>query len=146
MDQQPFLVTFYGVRGSLPSPMVGENVREKLVKVLEEARPANLKDASSHMSKTSTFYRIYRRELYQSREILEINYDKPEDGPDETIEKIECIGKAVNKLPFYEKHLVKKHYFEGVNVAELGRQLNIQPARLTADIRIALLKIKKLCQ
>ena len=44
--------------------------------------------AISLKSKTSTFYRIYRRELYQSREILEINYDKPEDGPDETIEKI----------------------------------------------------------
>ncbi len=47
MDQQPFLVTFYGVRGSLPSPMVGQDVREKLVKALEQASPANLKDAAS---------------------------------------------------------------------------------------------------
>lgn len=105
--------------------------------------------AISIKSRTSTFYRIYRRDLYQSREILEINYDKlfhTDLDKDESKEKIECIANAVDKLPFYEKHLVKKHYYEGVNVAELGRQLNIQPARLTADIRIALLKIKKLCQ
>jgi phosphoribosyl 1,2-cyclic phosphodiesterase len=47
MDQQPFLVTFYGVRGSIPSPMVGQDVREKLVQALEQARPENLKDAAS---------------------------------------------------------------------------------------------------
>lgn len=47
MDQQSFLVTFYGVRGSLPSPMVGKDVREKILKVLEEAKPKNLKDKTS---------------------------------------------------------------------------------------------------
>ena len=47
MSQQPFLVTFYGVRGSLPSPMVGQDVREKLVNALEQASPANLKNAAS---------------------------------------------------------------------------------------------------
>jgi phosphoribosyl 1,2-cyclic phosphodiesterase len=47
MDQQPFLVTFYGVRGSLPSPMVGQDVREKLVTALEQASSANLKNAAS---------------------------------------------------------------------------------------------------
>ena len=47
MNQQPFLVTFYGVRGSLPSPMVGQDVREKLVNALEQASPANLKNAAS---------------------------------------------------------------------------------------------------
>jgi len=97
-------------------------------------------------SKTSTFYRIYRRELYQSREILEINYDKPVDGPDPAKEKVECIAEAVKKLPFYEEYLIKKHYYEGVSVAELGRTLQIQPARLTTDIKIALLKIKQKCQ
>lgn len=44
MDQDTFLVTFYGVRGSLPSPMVGADMREKLIKVLEEASPKDLKD------------------------------------------------------------------------------------------------------
>ncbi|MEE8260195.1 MAG: hypothetical protein V3R14_04275, partial [Nitrospinaceae bacterium] len=47
MDQQPFLVTFYGVRGSIPSPVVGQDVREKIVKVLEQVSLANLKDAAS---------------------------------------------------------------------------------------------------
>ncbi len=47
MNPQPFLVTFYGVRGSLPSPMVGKDVREKVLNVLEQVRPENLKDANA---------------------------------------------------------------------------------------------------
>ena len=102
--------------------------------------------AISLKSVTSTFYRVHRLDLYNSRELLEINYQKPVDGPDESIEKVECIAKAVKSLPFYDKYLITKHYYEGVNVAELGRQVGIQPARLTSDIKIALLKIKKLCR
>jgi len=47
MDQKLFQVTFYGVRGSLPSPMVGEDVHEKLLNALEQASPADLKSAAS---------------------------------------------------------------------------------------------------
>ena len=47
MNQKPFQVTFYGVRGSLPSPMVGEDVHEKLLNALEQASPADLKSAAS---------------------------------------------------------------------------------------------------
>lgn len=47
MSQKPFQVTFYGVRGSLPSPMVGEDVQEKLINALEQASPADLKSAAS---------------------------------------------------------------------------------------------------
>jgi len=50
MAQQPFLVTFYGVRGSLPSPMVGQDVREKLINALEQATPADLKNTASRES------------------------------------------------------------------------------------------------
>ncbi len=50
MDTQSFLVTFYGVRGSLPSPIVGEDVRQKLLKTLEQARPEDLKDQSARES------------------------------------------------------------------------------------------------
>jgi len=106
--------------------------------------------AISIKSYTSTFFRIYRRDLYNSRELLEINYEKYSTkidfGDDEHEDRLTCIEQAVNKLPYYEKFLVKKHYYEGVNVAELGRQLNIQPARLTSDIKIALLKMKKQCK
>ncbi|MDH5761824.1 MAG: MBL fold metallo-hydrolase [Nitrospinota bacterium] len=47
MNQSSFLVTFYGVRGSLPSPMVGKDVREKLLKVLAQASPDDLKDEAA---------------------------------------------------------------------------------------------------
>ena len=97
-------------------------------------------------SNTSTFYRLHRRDLYQSRELLEINYNQPDELPDESEEVVACIAKAVETHPFYEKHLIKWHYYKGVNVAKLGRKLGIQPARLTSDIRIALLKIKKKCR
>ena len=104
--------------------------------------------AISVKSNTSSFFRIYRRELYQSREILEINYDEYNTNLDldPSKEKIECLSKAVKQLDYYDKHLITEHYYKSVSVAELGRQLNIQPARLTADIRIALLKLKKICK
>ena len=107
--------------------------------------------AISIKSYTSTFFRLYRRDLYNSRELLEINYEKYTTKIDfgndnEHEDRLTCIEQAVNNLPYYEKFLVKKHYYEGVNVAELGRQLNIQPARLTSDIKIALLKMKKQCK
>ncbi len=47
MNSQPFLVTFYGVRGSLPSPMVGKDVREKVLNILEQVRPENLGDVNA---------------------------------------------------------------------------------------------------
>ena len=47
MDDSSFLVTFYGVRGSLPSPMVGADVREKILKVLEQASPEDLKNEAA---------------------------------------------------------------------------------------------------
>ncbi|MCH6578996.1 MAG: MBL fold metallo-hydrolase [Nitrospinae bacterium] len=47
MNPQPFLVTFYGVRGSIPSPMVGKDVREKVLNILEQVRPENLRDANA---------------------------------------------------------------------------------------------------
>ena len=107
--------------------------------------------AISIKSYTSSFFRLYRRDLYNSREILEINYEKHStkmkiDEDDDYEDRLNCIEQAVKELPFYEHYLIKKHYYEGINVAELGRQLDIQPARLTNDIKLALLKMKKLCK
>lgn len=47
MDKDQFRVTFFGVRGSIPSPMVSSEVEEKIQKAVELAQPADLKDEAS---------------------------------------------------------------------------------------------------
>ena len=43
----PFEVNFYGVRGSIPTPLTSEGVEEKLAAVLEAATPSDLVDDQS---------------------------------------------------------------------------------------------------
>ena len=45
LDQ--FLVTFRGVRGSIPTPISSAQIEEKLLKALESAKPSDLTDAAS---------------------------------------------------------------------------------------------------
>ncbi len=47
MSDKEFLVTFRGVRGSLPSPIVSPAVEEKLAAALDLAKPDDLKDEAS---------------------------------------------------------------------------------------------------
>ncbi len=44
MRQNKFRVTFRGVRGSIPSPVLGEEIEEKIARALEMVRPEDLKD------------------------------------------------------------------------------------------------------
>ncbi|CAI2717937.1 Putative Metal-dependent hydrolase [Nitrospina watsonii] len=47
MSAEQFLVTFRGVRGSLPSPLLSHDIEAKIAKVLEMAKPEDLKDESA---------------------------------------------------------------------------------------------------
>jgi len=46
MNDKRFDVTFRGVRGSIPSPMSGEEIEQKLVRALELATPSDLKSSA----------------------------------------------------------------------------------------------------
>ena len=50
MEKDQFRVTFRGVRGSIPSPMVAEDVQEKIQKAMELAQPEDLKDEASRQA------------------------------------------------------------------------------------------------
>ena len=50
MSDNQFLVTFRGVRGSLPSPLVSPGVEEKIAAALELAKPEDLKDETSRQA------------------------------------------------------------------------------------------------
>ena len=43
-------VKFWGVRGSIPSPLSPEQVRSKIASVVQRARPEDLADAASARS------------------------------------------------------------------------------------------------
>jgi phosphoribosyl 1,2-cyclic phosphodiesterase len=47
MENDNFLVTFRGVRGSIPTPLSPQQVEDKLLKALELARPEDLKNDAS---------------------------------------------------------------------------------------------------
>ncbi len=47
MAQDQFVVTFRGVRGSIPTPMTSAQIEEKLEKALELAKPSDLADTAS---------------------------------------------------------------------------------------------------
>ena len=47
MEKETFNITFRGVRGSIPSPMSGEEIAQKITKALEMAKPEDLDSLSS---------------------------------------------------------------------------------------------------
>ncbi len=50
MSVSNFTVKFHGVRGSIPSPLVSEEIEEKLVKAFQKAQPEDLVDEGSIQS------------------------------------------------------------------------------------------------
>jgi|TARA_Y100000310_G_scaffold345767_1_gene469605 phosphoribosyl 1,2-cyclic phosphodiesterase len=47
MTEEIFKVDFHGVRGSIPSPLLSEEIEEKLVQAFQRAKPENLADKDS---------------------------------------------------------------------------------------------------
>jgi phosphoribosyl 1,2-cyclic phosphodiesterase len=47
MTENVFKVNFHGVRGSIPSPLMPEEVEEKLLRACQKAQPEDLKDENS---------------------------------------------------------------------------------------------------
>jgi phosphoribosyl 1,2-cyclic phosphodiesterase len=47
MTKNVFKISFHGVRGSIPSPLMSEEVEEKLLRACQKAQPEDLKDESS---------------------------------------------------------------------------------------------------
>jgi phosphoribosyl 1,2-cyclic phosphodiesterase len=47
MTENVFKISFHGVRGSIPSPLIPEEVEEKLLRACQKAQPEDLKDEKS---------------------------------------------------------------------------------------------------
>ena len=47
MSKEIFKVDFHGVSGSIPRPLLGEEIEEKLTQAFQRARPENLVDKNS---------------------------------------------------------------------------------------------------
>jgi hypothetical protein len=47
MSKEIFKVDFHGVRGSIPRPLLSEEIEEKLVQAIQKAGPENLVDKNS---------------------------------------------------------------------------------------------------
>lgn len=47
MSSPQFEITFRGVRGSIPSPLLGDEIEEKVTRILETVTPEDLKDMAS---------------------------------------------------------------------------------------------------
>jgi hypothetical protein len=100
-------------------------------------------------SSTSTFYIRYRKPMIANRELLPDydykDYNTTLDTPLDTEIK-ECLEyHTYNTLDYYDKYLITEHYYKGVNVSDMSKNLDIQPGRLGRDIKKALTKLKKLC-
>jgi hypothetical protein len=105
--------------------------------------------AMSLKSSTSTFYRKHRRDSQSYREILP-DWKYPnlvEDGEELDVSEVkDCLRYHVeNTLDFYDKYLIQEHYYNGSNLTVISENTGIQPYRVTADIKKALKKLKKLC-
>lgn len=105
--------------------------------------------AISLKSSTSTFYRVWRREMESHRELLpDYKYQgyNDVDEKNENRETKECLDYHVqNTLDFYDKYLIMEHYYKGSTLQVIAEKTGIQPYRITADIKKALKKLKKLC-
>lgn len=100
-------------------------------------------------SSTSTFYIRYRKPMMANRELLPDyeykDYNTTLDTPLDAEIK-ECLEYHThNSLDYYDKHLITEHYYKGVNVSDMSQALDIQPGRLSRDIKKALTKLKELC-
>ena len=105
--------------------------------------------AMSLKSSTSSFWRIYRRDIGSYRELLP-DYRYPslvESDDDVNVSEVkECLRFHVdNTLDFYDRYLIQEHYYNGANLSTISENTGIQPYRVTADIKKALKKLKKLC-
>ena len=100
-------------------------------------------------SSTSTFYIRYRKPMMASRELLpDYEYKDYNTTLDDhvDVEIKECLEyHTFNSLDYYDKYLITEHYYKGVNVTDMSNNLDIQPGRLSRDIKKALTKLKELC-
>jgi len=100
-------------------------------------------------SKTTPFYRIYRKEKMNSREhglpgsdknIFEREYEPYKD------DLYECFQREMNNLHWYQKTLMDKYWIEGWNLTKMYKHYNISKQHLVNDLNSAMDTIRENCK
>ena len=55
----------------------------------------------------------------------------------------EQLPLLIDKLHFYDRYLIQKHYLEQMTVGEMSKLTQITSQRLSKDIKSALIELKK---
>tara|TARA_R110000744_G_scaffold136820_3_gene246963 strand:+ start:331 stop:915 length:585 start_codon:yes stop_codon:yes gene_type:complete len=102
-------------------------------------------------SSTSPFYSKYRKPIEMSRELFP-DYDySPYIGSDTELSEgrdswelmKDQIPQLITELDYYNKYLIQKHFIEQLTISEISELTHITNYRLSKDIKIALLHLKK---
>ncbi|MBI5207816.1 MAG: FliA/WhiG family RNA polymerase sigma factor [Candidatus Firestonebacteria bacterium] len=85
------------------------------------------------------------RENGQAVQIIEIIEDIKNVSPEEEIEmneRIEILKETISKLPERERFVIALYYFEGLNLKEIGKVLEISESRVSQMHTKAILRLK----
>jgi|TARA_B100000795_G_scaffold263479_1_gene242702 hypothetical protein len=102
-------------------------------------------------SSTSPFYSAHRKHI-ESHRVLFDDYDyssrigfadAPDDDGDIWLNMKEQLPLLIDKLHFYDRYLIQKHYLEQMTVGEMSKLTQITSQRLSKDIKSALIELKK---
>lgn len=128
---------------------------DKLLNYLGRAMALNIK------SNTSPFWTNYRKYLYNTRGIYEIEYEGTNGDPinyevttiDEDFDleakyksATECMAWAVEQLDFYYGALVEQYYYQKKTFAEIAKYYNIPKYAIIKDIKEAKKILKQHCK
>lgn len=100
-------------------------------------------------SKTSPFYRTYRKEKMNSREAGIPGSDKNIfDRPDEPYSEdlYECFQQAYEELHWYEKALMDKYFYQEWTLQQMYEFYGITKNHIIKDLNQAIEKIREYCK
>ena len=94
-------------------------------------------------SSTSPYHRLYRKRKHN--ELFDVHEHEDEEWRLFYHDRCECVEKAVSELHWYNQHLIKEKFYEGLTYNQLHQKYNISLNALVRDIKESLLIIKQQC-
>lgn len=95
-------------------------------------------------SSTSPYHRLHRKRKHN--ELYDVHPQQEDEWLHIYHERCSCVEEAVEELYWYEKHLVKEKFYNGLTYQQLHKKYNISLNALVKDLKGALQTIKERCR
>ncbi len=94
-------------------------------------------------SSTSPYYRLHKKRKHN--ELYDVHPQQEEEWRHIYHERCDCVEEAVKQLHWYNQHLIKEKFYEGLTYNQLHKKYNISLNALVRDIKESLIIIKEKC-